>query len=105
MPCYALSNWSADKFPVARALYAFLDWFDGIVISGNVGVTKPDPRIFRHLFERHGVDPASAVFVDDTPANIAAAVALGMTGLRYEGADALRRDLRRLGFPIAAAAG
>lgn len=104
VPCYALSNWSAEKFPVARARYAFLGWFDGIVISGDVGVTKPDPLIYQRFLERHAVDPASAVFVDDTPANVAAAAALGMTGLRFVDPDALRGDLRRLGFPIAAAA-
>ncbi|MBI3749404.1 MAG: HAD-IA family hydrolase, partial [Chloroflexi bacterium] len=58
-----LSNWSAEKFPVARERYAFLDWFETIVISGEVGVSKPDPRIYQHLLERTKFDPATTLFI------------------------------------------
>ena len=46
-PSYALSNWSAETFPIARRRFAFLDWFAGIVISGEVGSVKPDRRDLR----------------------------------------------------------
>jgi 2-haloacid dehalogenase len=104
IPVYALSNWSAEKFPYALQRFPFLAWFRGIVISGDVGVTKPDPRIFRYLFERHGIEPATAVCVDDAPWNVAAAAALGMIALRFESAAALRRELHRLGLPVRAEA-
>lgn len=89
----ALSNWSAEKFPVALSRFAFLGWFDTIVISGDVGINKPDPRIYRHLFEQTGLDPGSCVFVDDSTANVAAAAALGMTALRFHDFATLRREL------------
>lgn len=100
----ALSNWSAEKFPIARARYPFLDWFETIVISGDVGICKPDARIYRHLLERTGFRPASTVFIDDSPPNVAAAARLGLIGLRYTDPPLVRRDLVRLGLGIPAGA-
>jgi 2-haloacid dehalogenase len=95
---FALSNWSAETFPVARPRYPFLEWFEGIVISGEVGITKPDERVYRHLLERYRLDPATTVFVDDSEANVRAAQGLGMIGIRFEGGDALRSALAGLGM-------
>jgi 2-haloacid dehalogenase len=100
MPTYALSNWSAETFPLARPRYPFLDWFEAIVISGEVRVAKPDERIFRHLLERHLLEPAATVFIDDSTANVKAAAALGLIAIRFEGAAALRRELAALGLPV-----
>jgi 2-haloacid dehalogenase len=94
----ALSNWSAETFPVARERYPFLGWFDGIVISGEVGVAKPDARIFEALIERHDVEPSRTVFVDDSEANVAAAEQLGFIGRRFVDPDTLRSDLEHLGL-------
>lgn len=55
--------------------------FDVVVISGRVGMRKPEPEIFRHTADLLGVAPASCVFVDDVPHNVAAAVAVGMVGV------------------------
>jgi 2-haloacid dehalogenase len=93
---YALSNWSAETFPVARGRFPFLDWFDGVVISGDVGSLKPDARIFEHLVARYAIDPGTAVFIDDNPANVAAALRLGFVALRFVDAPALRHDLEEL---------
>jgi 2-haloacid dehalogenase len=95
---FALSNWSAETFPIARPRYPFLEWFDGILISGEVRLVKPDVRIFRHLLERYGLDPASTVFVDDSDANVLVARELGMTAIRFEDAEALRSELTELGL-------
>lgn len=94
----ALSNWSAEKFPIARERYRFLDWFETIVISGEVGLCKPDPRIYRLLLDRTGLDAASTVFVDDAPANVSAATEAGMTALAFRDAATLRSDLAALGL-------
>ncbi len=94
----ALSNWSAEMFPVARERFDFLEWFEGIVISGEVGVNKPDRRIFEHLAEQFGIEPAEALFIDDSSANIDAARALGFRAIQFSDAAALRRDLRRVGL-------
>ena len=97
-PLYAITDWSAETFPIARERFDFLNWFEGIVVSGQKGVTKPDPAIYRHLTADFGVDPATAVFIDDKPANVAGAEALGFTGLHFTGPEALRADLIRLGL-------
>lgn len=95
---YALSNWSAETFPVALDRFPFLAWFDAIVISGEVGVVKPEPQIFEHLIREHGVVPRNAVFVDDSAQNVAAAATLGFTALQFQDAATLRRELHALGL-------
>ena len=95
---YALSNWSAETFPYARERFDFLDWFHGTVISGDVGVKKPDPQIFHILFRRFGIDPDRAVFIDDSAPNVAAARRLGLEALHFTSGAVLRRDLQHLGL-------
>ena len=93
----ALSNWSAELFPIARERFDFLGWFEGILISGDVGVNKPDRRIFDHLAERFEIEPEVSVFIDDSPANIDAARGLGFRVIQFTDAAALRLELVRLG--------
>ncbi len=97
VPVFALSNWSSETFPLALERYAFLRWFDGIVISGDVGAAKPDRRMFDHLVDRYGIAPAASVYVDDMPSNVAVASALGFQALQFRDASSLREDLVRLG--------
>jgi 2-haloacid dehalogenase len=99
-PVYALSNWSAEKFPIALTRYDVLGWFDGVVISGAVGIAKPDDGIFRHLLDRYALDPRATVFVDDTRANLVAAKRLGLIGVPFVDPARLRADLRALQLPI-----
>ena len=101
----ALSNWSAETFPFARERFHFLAWFEGIVISGDVGVNKPDRRIFDHLVQQFGIEPSAALFIDDASANVDAAKALGFQAVRFTDAPALRRELTRLGLLVDAQAG
>jgi len=96
VPVYALTNWSAETFAGQPARFPFLGWFEGIVVSGREKLIKPDPRIFRLLLDRYGIDGSRAVFIDDSPANAAAATALGMRGIVFTGADALRHELEAL---------
>ena len=94
----ALTNWSAETFPTARARFESFAHFEAIVVSGEHGLAKPDPRLFHLLLERHRVDPARAAYVDDRPDNAAAAAALGMTAVVFTDPDRLRTDLTRLGL-------
>jgi putative spermidine/putrescine transport system ATP-binding protein len=94
---YALSNWSAETFPVALERYPFLGWFDGIVISGEVGAAKPDVRIFQALIDRHEIEPAETVFVDDNEPNVTAAAAMGFIALRFHDAERFARISRGSG--------
>ena len=95
---YALTNWSAETFPVARAKFGFLDWFEDIVVSGEVKLAKPDPRIFALTIKRCGLDPARTVFIDDSPRNVEAGRNAGLQALHFTGAQQLRAELVQLGL-------
>ena len=94
----ALTNWSAELFPHARRRFGFLDLFEDIVVSGEVGVAKPAPAIFALTAERAGLAPEQLVFTDDSPANVAAADALGIDAIRFEDTGHLRADLEARGL-------
>jgi len=98
VPVYALSNWSAETFPPQRERFAFLAWFDGIVVSGHEGCMKPDERIFRILLDRYGLAADETVFIDDNPKNARAASALGIHGIHFQSPETLRRELATLGL-------
>jgi len=93
MPLYALTNWSAETFVIARERFAFLSWFDGVLVSGEERMIKPDPAFFRLLQERFGLAPEATFYVDDAEANVAAARALGLDAVRFTGPEQLRREL------------
>ena len=95
---YRLTNWSSETYPPQRQRFPFLDLFDGIVVSGDEGVIKPDRRIFDILLSRYGISPHEAVFIDDNPANARAAAALGIHGIHFQSPEHLRGELRALGL-------
>ncbi len=99
VPVYALSNWSAATFAITRERFPFLDWFAGIVISGEEGIAKPDPRLFEILLDRYGLDPRAVAYVDDRADNVAVAARLGMRAVRFDGPPALRAARAGLGVP------
>jgi 2-haloacid dehalogenase len=94
----ALTNWSSETFPVARATYGFLASFEGIVVSGDEGVAKPDAVLFRTLIDRYSLVPNETVFIDDSAANVEAAAKLGLVAVRFTDPEQLRADLSRLGL-------
>lgn len=96
--CLALSNWGWDTFEQVRDRFDFLDWFDGIVISGYEGVVKPDAAIFELLCQRFDVKPAEALFVDDSATNVAAANELGFSTHHFTEPVGLRADLTQRGL-------
>jgi putative hydrolase of the HAD superfamily len=86
------NSWGEDSYPRAR----LAEVFDVVVISGDVGVRKPDPAIFEHTLEALALPPPACVFVDDLAVNVAAAEALGMAGIVHAdaaGTLALASDL------------
>ena len=98
VPVYALTNWSAETFGIARERFEFLEWFDGLLVSGEERMIKPDPAIFRLLLDRFGLDPAATFYVDDSEPTVEAAGRLGFDAVRFTTPAQLRRDLeaRRL---------
>lgn len=101
-PLYALTNWSADTWPQGVHHYPFIEeLFDGIVVSGQERVAKPDPRLFEILNDRFDLDPHSTVYIDDSPANIVAASRLGYITHLFTTADLLHAWLTELGLLVA----
>src|SRR5258706_7772550 len=78
---YALTNWSAETFPVALQRYDFLQWFDGIIMSGEERTRKPFAEIYQLLLTRFDVHPSEATFIDDSIRNIEGAEAVGIEGI------------------------
>ena len=98
VPLYALSNWPAEGFSSALQRFDFLAWFRGVLISGECGVIKPDPRIYTLLIERFGLDPSRIVYIDDVEANITAARPFGIHAIHFTSPAALRDELVALGL-------
>jgi 2-haloacid dehalogenase len=93
---YALTNWSAETFPVALERYDFLNWFDGIVVSGAEKMRKPTPEFYHVLLNRYDVKPDKALFIDDNYRNILAAEKLGIKSIHFTSAVALKEKLVEL---------
>jgi 2-haloacid dehalogenase len=98
VPLYALSNWSAETFPAALKRFEFLKWFRGVMLSGDVKLLKPDPRIFKLFLKTFAIDPEVSVYIDDRAVNVETARALGMHGIVFTDAAALRKELVGLGL-------
>ena len=92
-PVYGLSNFATAKFAIAQQMFDVLNEFDVCVISGHVGVAKPDPRIFEILFERVGRRPSELLFIDDSAANVRASEAAGMPAIHFAPGVDLEREL------------
>jgi 2-haloacid dehalogenase len=97
-PLYCLTNFSAETYPPTFERFEFLRWFRGVLVSGEVGIVKPDPRIFELLLERFAIDPKRAVYIDDVAANVNAARAFGIHGIHFTTPTALRAGLAELGL-------
>jgi 2-haloacid dehalogenase len=98
VPLYALSNWSSETFPIAKERYPFLRLFDGILISGDAGYSKPARQIFEAFAERFGLEAGRCVFIDDREDNVSAAQGLGFDAVLFTSSDELRRELQRRGL-------
>ena len=97
---YALTNFSAETYPLAAARFPFLADFDGIVVSGHEGVVKPAPAIYQRLVQRYSIVPARAVFIDDKLENVDAARRLGFHAIHFTDPALVRPALRALGLPV-----
>ncbi|HEU4574835.1 MAG TPA: HAD family phosphatase [Chitinophagaceae bacterium] len=93
---YALTNWSAETFPIALERFDFLHWFDGRVVSGEEKTRKPFPEFYQRLLDRYSINPAAAVFIDDNLRNVKAAEMLGITGVHFQNPEQLKDKLASL---------
>ena len=93
---YALTNWSAETFPVALERYDFLSWFDGIVVSGTEKMRKPTPEFYQILLDRYAVNASEALFIDDNYRNILAAEKMGIKSIHFTSSQQLEMELKSL---------
>lgn len=96
----ALTNWSAETFPFALSKFDFLQWFEGILVSGEEKIRKPNPGIYHLILDRYHLDPDSTVFIDDNLRNIHAAEREGIKGIHFTNASQLKSSLSQLGIDI-----
>jgi len=95
---YALTNWSAETYPIAQEKFDFLNWFDGVVVSGTEKMRKPNPAFFQILLDRYGVEASAAVFIDDNLRNIESARKMGVDSIHFQGPEELETELRKRGL-------
>lgn len=96
----ALTNWSAETFPVALQKFEFLHWFEGIVVSGTEKTRKPFADIYKITLDRYRLDPEVSLFIDDNKRNIEAAQALGIQTIHFENPQQLASDISSLGIDL-----
>lgn len=95
-PLYLLSNFSVEKFELIRSQHSYLDLFDDIIISGEIGIVKPEPAIFQQALTRINRTAQECLFIDDSAANIEAARTLGFQVIHYHSPAQLRSELATL---------
>lgn len=95
---YALTNWSAETFPVALARYEFLHWFDGRVVSGEEKMRKPFPEFYQLILDRFQLTPQDTLFIDDNVRNVKAAEEVGLRTIVFQSPQQLRVDLVEAGI-------
>jgi 2-haloacid dehalogenase len=96
----ALTNWSAETFPIALKKFDFLHWFEGIVVSGTEQTRKPFSDIYQTTLDRFKIDPKTAIFIDDNLRNIRGAGALGINGIPFTNPKQLANSLESYGISV-----
>lgn len=94
---YALTNWSAETFPHAIERYEFLQWFEGIVVSGDEKMIKPQAEFYQIILDRYDIDPSTAVFIDDSLKNVVGAKEVGIDAIHFHSPEKLAEELKALG--------
>lgn len=96
----ALTNWSAETFPVAIRKYKFLELFEGIVVSGEIKMLKPFKEIYNYTLNKYNLDPKQCVFIDDRLNNVEGAIKCGIKGIQFESPKKLMVNLKKLKIEI-----
>lgn len=93
---YALTNWSAETFPIALKIFEFLHWFDGRLVSGEENTRKPFSDFYELLLSKFNIDRTTAIFIDDNKRNIDAAEALGIKSIHFKSPSDLLVQLKEM---------
>lgn len=93
---YALSNMSATIFAYLAGQHDFFELFDGIVVSAEVKLLKPEPQIYEHLRDRFALDFGESVFIDDLTRNVESARNVGLPAIQFKTTEQVRHELAAL---------
>ncbi|MES1221929.1 MAG: HAD family phosphatase [Bacteroidota bacterium] len=93
---YALTNWSAETFPVALDRYDFLHWFGGRLVSGEEKTRKPFKAIYELLIKKFSITPGRAIYIDDNFRNLIPAKELGFHIIHFTSPKQFRKELSAL---------
>lgn len=96
IPLYVITNFSVEKFTLTRRRFDFFTLFEGIIVSGEVRLIKPDPAIYLRFLSEYDLRAGDCVFVDDSFLNVHAAQAIGMQGIQFQSPQQLQRELAAL---------
>ena len=99
---YALTNWSAETFPIAKSIkrFHFLHWFEGTLVSGEESLLKPQPEIYEAILSRYDIDREKAIFIDDNIKNVIGSKAVGLDAIHFQSPEQLAEELEKLGVKI-----
>lgn len=95
-PVFGLTNWSAETFPIALKRFNFFQVFNGILVSGEEKLIKPDSKIFERMMDKFQLNPENCLFIDDNLKNVEASRAFGLHTLHFKNPEELRKDLIQL---------
>lgn len=90
---YGLTNWSAETFPIALKRFSFFQVFEGILVSGEEKLIKPDPQIFQLMMEKFNLNPSHCLFIDDNEKNVLAARNFGIDTIHFSTPENLLEEL------------
>ncbi|MEL6720029.1 MAG: HAD family phosphatase [Bacteroidota bacterium] len=93
---YGLTNWSAETYPIAQKHYEFLSWFEGVLVSGEEKMKKPDPKFYQLLLDRFEIESSEAVFTDDNLRNVKAARAMGIPTIHFQNPAQLEEEMKAM---------
>ena len=96
----ALTNWSAETFPIALERFDFLHWFEGIVVSGTEKMRKPFNEIYELTLNRFNIEASQSLFIDDNARNIEAAKKMGINTIRFNNPTQLKSELKSLNIDV-----
>jgi 2-haloacid dehalogenase len=97
---FALTNWSAETFPIALREFAFLQDFQDILVSGEEGMRKPEPAFYQLMFDRFHIIPQETLFIDDSLRNIKAAEEMGLPCIHLPRGKSLSEALLTFGITL-----
>lgn len=94
---FGLTNWSAETIPIAYERFSFFRAFDGIVVSGEEKLIKPDKKLYHLLLDRYNLNAENTIFIDDNIKNIKAAKEIGLVAIHFESSGQLEAELLSIG--------